>query len=117
MALIISLVMLTFLFIMGLTFISVSSRDYVYARYVVLRTQAYYMAEAGIEYAQISRINWTDYPHTEEFEYREGKISIEVNDLGNGAVEITSYGKYASFRQGIKVIYGQDGTIQSWEEL
>lgn len=116
-ALFISLVMLTFLFVLGLTFISVSSRDYVYARYVALRAQALYLAESGIEYAQISRINWTEYPHTEEIDYQNGKINIEVNDLGDGSVEITSYGKYASFTKGLKVIYGRDGTIQSWEEL
>lgn len=116
-ALFIALIMLTFLFILGLTFISASGRDYVYARYVALRAQALYLAESGIEYAQINRINWTEYPHTEEIEYQNGRINIEVNDLGSGAVEITSYGKYASFTKGLRVIYGRDGTIQSWEEL
>jgi len=116
-ALIVTLLMLTIMLILAMTFLTASSRDYIYARYVVMRNQAFYLAESGVEYAQLQRINWIEYPHEEEVEFSGGKFSIKVDDLGNGAVDITSIGKCGVFIRGIRVIYGRDGTIQSWEEF
>lgn len=116
-ALVYTLMLLAVLFILGVTFLSISAQDYIFARHLVNRNQAQYLAEAGIEYAQINRINWTDFPHEESFEFAGGVIDIYVEEPAFGVVEITSYGKYASFRRGIRVTYGPDGTIRSWEDV
>jgi hypothetical protein len=116
-ALVVTLVMLTILLVLGMAFMTISSRDYVYARYVVMRNQATYLCESGIEYAQLKRINWIEYPHIEEFDFEGGTIRVEVNEPTVGVVEIRSAGKYGSFKREVRVRYGSDGTIQSWEEL
>lgn len=115
-ALVITILLLSILFVMAVTFLTLCSRDYIYARYVAMRNQAQYLAESGIEFAQMKRINWDDFPHKESFEMDGGCVDIEVAESGNGVVTIASYGKYGSFRRGIVVTYGPDGTVQKWEE-
>ncbi|MCE1247967.1 MAG: pilus assembly PilX N-terminal domain-containing protein [Firmicutes bacterium] len=116
-ALVVTLVMLTILLVLGMAFMTISSRDYVYARYVVMRNQAAYLCESGIEYAQLKRINWIQYPHTESFDFEGGTIKIEVTEPSTGTAEIKSTGTCGSFSRTVRVRYGSDGTIQSWEEL
>lgn len=61
-ALLIVLAMLTIISIMAATFLAVSGQDYLFARSVVMRCQTQYLAEGGIEFAQMKRISWLTYP-------------------------------------------------------
>ncbi|MCD4782747.1 MAG: hypothetical protein K8T10_02835 [Candidatus Eremiobacteraeota bacterium] len=61
-ALLIVLAMVTIISIMAATFLSVSGQDYLFARDVAMRCQTQYLAEGGIEFAQIKRVNWLTYP-------------------------------------------------------
>jgi len=61
-ALLVVLAMLTIISIMAATFLSVSGQDYLFARDVVMRCQTQYLAEGGIEFAQMKRVNWLTYP-------------------------------------------------------
>lgn len=116
-ALFITLIILTFLFILGTLFIANASRDYIYARYVVLRNQSRYIAESGIEYAQVMKLQWDTYPRSETLEFGGGSANLTVNVTDTGATEITSIGNYSGFRNGIRATFRPDGSIITWEDL
>lgn len=118
-ALVVALLMLTVLFVMGVTFISISNRDYIFARQTAMRMQALYLAESGVEYALANRFNWINYPHHEEIEVGEGTITIDVAESGtdsNKRVLITSRGDYGYYQKTITVHFQKDGEIILWEE-
>ncbi len=117
-AIVIALVMLTLLFILGMTFITASGKDYIYAKETQMRMQAFYLAESGVEYAVMKRINWTQYPHHEEVELADGKFVIDVTEAPDKRTfTVVSRGVVSVYQKTLLIKFGEDGSILEWKEL
>lgn len=116
-ALALTLIMLSVLYVLGVAFLSVSSQDYIFARKNVFRAQAYYLAESGVEYVLANRVSWVTYPHHEEFEFSGGRIIVDADESADHAqLTVSSTGEYVNFQHTIVVTFNNEGSVINWRE-
>jgi len=82
--------------------------------HVLQATQARYLAESGVIYAQRVARAWKA-PHSEKLSFDSGSTTIELEDLGGARVLIAA-GRCGSVTHEIAVLLDPRGGIILWRE-
>jgi hypothetical protein len=126
-ALIMALLILVFMFILGLTFRLLTDQHYIFASAVARRTELYYLAEAGVEYCIAQRACWKDGVPPQgqnKFKLESGWVIIESIIDSGSTFKVTSKGKFldepatALIRNNcvtIVAVVDSSGTVFSWQ--
>ncbi|MDQ7824540.1 MAG: hypothetical protein RDV48_17185 [Candidatus Eremiobacteraeota bacterium] len=91
-ALLTALLILVFLFLLGLTYRFYCDQHLIFTSDVARRNQLYYLAEAGIEYCIYDRVNWpSGSPPAGTFplEFPSGYVEVDVIDAGGNLALIS----------------------------
>jgi len=96
-ALLMALLILVFLFILGLTFRILTDQHYIFSSDVARRTELYYLAEAGVEYCLARRAYWKDGTPpagADKFQLAPGWVIIDSYMDSGSSFTVTSKGKF-----------------------
>jgi len=132
-ALIMVLFILVFLFLLGLAFRILTDQQYIFSSDSARKTELYYLAEAGVEYAVMQRAYWNAASFQdlskEEKKFQLGSGWVEITDFvdSGSSIQVSSKGKFvdldnpvleATMRNNsvtITATIDRSGMVKKWE--
>lgn len=116
-AIITVLIVLAVISVLGIAFLEAGAGDYIFASIHKNNTGAYFLAQAGIEYAAGESPDWEEFPHEETISLSTGTCHIKADIAEGGLIQVESTGTPIDSNKN-KTIYAaiKDGEILNWKQ-